>query len=826
MPEPEGILAPYRVLDLTGELGPLCAKILADLGADVLKVEPPTGDPSRWRGPFPGDRPDPEQSLSWAAWNVNKRSVTLDLSLPAGRDGLRRRAREADFLIESFPPGELDRLGLGYPALAEENPRLIVTSITPFGQTGPYSKYRASDLELMAAAGCMSLTGEPDGPPLRVSLPQASAWAGVYAAAGSLLALHHRYLTGEGQHVDVAAQSCLLSALGHAPGFWDLNRTNAVRAGVFMTGRSITGARMRVMWPCRDGFLNFIIYGGEAGRRTNQALVRWMDESRMAPRFLLEKDWSRFDIATVSQQEIDRIEGAIGPFFLTLTKAEFFAEVVKRDMLGYPVATPREILEDPQLLARDFWVPMRRVDGTTSVNFPGAFAKFSGGRCTVHRPPPRVGEHNATLPEPRDASATTAPPRRRLLGSDPGPETASALAGIKVVEFAAYAAGPGITKYLADHGAMAVRVESSVRPDGFRTHYPPYRDNIPGPNRSGCFSLWNNDKWSVTLNLKAEGASEVAGALVRWADIVIENFTPGTMAKLGLDHERLRTLNPALIVLSTCNHGQTGPHARHPGFGSQLSSLAGFTHFTGESGGPPMFLYGPYIDFIAVAFGFVAVLAALDGRRRTGHGQYIDLSQYETGLQFLAPALLDAAVNGRDLMRCGNRDGDAVPHGVYPCRGTDRWCAVSVWDDAEWRRLVGALGGPGWATDPRWETAPGRRAGEAELDQRLAEWASRLDAEEVMSRFQAAGVHAAGVRTMAELFSDPQLVHRRVWRALEHPEIGRHHYKAPPFILSRAPSGPRRPAPCLGEHTRQVLTEILGMSAGEVRSLETRGVLQ
>src|SRR5437879_4697606 len=376
MPEREGILAPYRVLDLTGELGPLCAKILADLGADVLKVEPPTGDPSRWRGPFPGDRPDPEQSLSWAAWNVNKRSVTLDLALSAGRDGLRRRAREADFLIESFPPGELDRLGLGYLALAEENPRLIVTSITPFGQTGPYSTYRASDLELMAAAGCMSLTGEPDGPPLRISLPQASAWAGVYAAAGSLLALQHRYLTGEGQHVDVAAQSCLLSALGHAPGFWDLNRTNTVRAGVFMTGRSITGAPARVMWPCRDGFLNFIIYGGAAGR-----------------------------------------------------------------------------------------------------------------------PSPRIGEHNAALPDPPGASVTTAPPRRPMRGSDPRPEDPPALAGIKVVEFAAYAAGPGITKYLADHGAMAVRVESSVRPDGFRTHYPPYRDNIPGPNRSGCFSLWNNDKW-------------------------------------------------------------------------------------------------------------------------------------------------------------------------------------------------------------------------------------------------------------------------------------------------------------------------------------------
>jgi crotonobetainyl-CoA:carnitine CoA-transferase CaiB-like acyl-CoA transferase len=825
MVDRQAVLAPYRVLDLTGELGPLCARILADLGADVTKVEPPSGDPARRRGPFPGDRPDPESSLSWAAWNANKRSVTLDLELPAGRDALQRLARNADFLVESFPPGHLDRLGLGYTTLAEQNPGLIVTSITPFGQTGPYSQYRASDLELMAAAGCMSLTGEPEGPPLRISLPQASAWAGVYAAAGSLLALQHRYLTGEGQHVDVAAQSCLLSALSHAPIFWDLNRTNALRAGVFMTGRSITGARMRVMWSCRDGYLNFIIYGGEAGRRTNQALVRWMDERGMAPQLLLEKDWSRFDITTVSQEEIDRIEAAIGPFFLTLTKAEFFAGVVKRDMLGYPVATPREILEDPQLLARGFWLPMRGPDGSASVRFPGGFAKFSGGSCTVHRPAPRAGEHNAELLAPPGVDEKE-PPRSRIPVGQAGRSVLPALDGIKVVEFAAYAAGPGVTKYLADHGATAVRVESAIRPDGFRTHYPPYRDNVPGLNRSGCFSLWNNDKLSIALNLKAEGALEVAEALVRWADIVIENFTPGTMAKLGLDDERLRTLNPAVIVLSTCNHGQTGPHARHPGFGSQLSSLAGFTHFTGESSGPPMFLYGPYIDFIAVAFGLVAVLAALDARRRSGRGQYIDLAQYEAGLQFLGPALLDAAVNGRDLMRCGNRDPAAAPHGVYPCRGADRWCAVSVWDDGEWRRLVEALGRPSWATEPGWQTAAGRRAAQAELERRLAAWTSMLAAEEVMTRLQAAGIHAAVVRTMAELFSDPQLVHRRVWRALDHPEIGRHHYKAPPFSLTRAAAGPQRPAPCLGEHTRQVLTEMLGMSEAAVRSLETRGVLQ
>ncbi len=822
-----GVLSPYRVLDLTEELGPLCAKILADLGADVIKVERLGGDPSRWRGPFAQNQRHSDRSLSWAAYNANKRSITLDLETSAGRQQLGQLARASDFLIESFTPGYLESLGLGYAALAEITPRLIVTSITPFGQTGPYSQHRATDLELMAAAGCMSLAGDPDGPPLRISLPQASVWAGVYAAAGSLMALEYRWLRGEGQHVDVSAHSCLLSPLAHAPLFWDLNRINPVRAGVFMTGRSITGARMRAIWPCRDGFLNFIIYGGEAGRRTNQALVTWMDEKGMAPQFLQEKDWRRFDIATVSQEEIDQIEAAIGPFFLTLTKAEFLQGVIKREMLGYPVSTPLEILEDPQLIAREFWVPVNFAGGEVTAKFPGALAKFSGGRCGLHRPPPGIGEHNAEVIGGGTAT-DAAGDRPRGQGAQRGTRTATgqALAGVGVVEFAAYAAGPGVTKYLADHGAVAVRVESGVRPDGFRTHYPPYANNTPGLNRSGCFSIFNNDKLSLSLNLKAPGAREVAHRLVRWADIVIENFTPGTMARLGLDYETLSGVNPALIMLSTCNQGQTGPHARHPGFGSQLSSLAGFTHFTGEPDGPPMLLYGPYIDFIAVAFGLVAVLAALDARRRTGKGQHIDLSQYEAGLHFLAPALLDASVNGRDAWRQGNRDPHAAPHGAYPGRGKGPWCAISVWDDLEWERLVKAMGHPAWAAVARWATTAGRKAHEVELDRRIGEWTSRLDADRVMLELQAAGVHAAVVRTMEELFIDPQLLHRQAWQALQHPEMGRHHYKTPPFVLSKAPGGPRRAAPCLGEHTRQVLGEILGMTEPEVTALEAREVLQ
>lgn len=400
-----------------------------------------------------------------------------------------------------------------------------------------------------------------------------------------------------------------------------------------------------------------------------------------------------------------------------------------------------------------------------------------------------------------------------------------ALEGVKVVEFAAYAAGPGITKYLADHGATVVHVESRARPDGFRVNYPPFKDNVPGLNRSGCFSIFNNGKLAVTLNLKTEEGLLLGKRLVAWSDVVIENFTPGTMKRLGLDYETLKTVKPDIIMLSTCNQGQTGPHADHSGFGTQLSSLAGFTHLTGYPGGPPMILYGPYIDFVAVAVGLVAVAAALDHRRRTGQGQYIDLSQYESGLQFTAPALLDARINGRVATRMGNRSPAAAPHGAYPCRGQDRWCVLSIWSDDEWGRLVAAMDSPPWATDPRFRTLPGRKQHETELDRLIGEWTRQHDPEELMGRLRARGLRAGAVRTMPEVFTDPQLVHRGIWWAIEHPEMGRHHYKAPPFILRKSPAAPTRPAPCLGEHNREVFVDLLGMPEAEFGALQASKVI-
>lgn len=401
-----------------------------------------------------------------------------------------------------------------------------------------------------------------------------------------------------------------------------------------------------------------------------------------------------------------------------------------------------------------------------------------------------------------------------------------ALEGIKVVEFAAFAAGPVVGKHLADQGATVVHIESKIRPDGFRTHYPPYKDNIPGLNRSGLFALCNSDKLDITLNLKkGPKAGDLAKKIVAWSDVVIENFSPGTMQRLGLDYETVRGINPDVIMLSSSNLGQTGPHANHPGFGSQLSSLAGFTNLTGYPDGPPQILYGPYIDYIAVAYGAIAILAALDDRDRTGRGQHIDISQYETGLQFLAPILLDYQVNGNIAQRNGNRHPAAAPHGAYPCAGDDNWCVISVFSEQEWKSFCGAMGNPAWAQEERFSTLESRKENEDKLDRQIALWTSSLTPREVTENLQAIGVRAAAVNKMSDLYDDPQLTHRRQWNEIEHPEIGRMHYQRPPFILTKTPCGPDKRDPLLGEHNEYFYKELLGLSEPEYRELVDEGVI-
>jgi len=372
------------VLDCTGRLGWLAGRLLADMGADVTKIE----------------NPDAEiQPSDWRALNVNKRLTRLDLSSSAGQRELDRLAASADILLATFTPGTRDAALFHHDRLCAVNPRLIVVAITPFGLTGPKADWIASDLELMAASGATSLAGEPDGTPLRVSAPQSYSWAGAQAAVGALTALAARSRTGRGQCVDVSAQAATIVALSHAPAFVDVDGTTPTRAGAFMTGRSVKGARFRVFWPCRDGFVNFILYGGVAGRRTNTQLAAWMRECGAPLGALAQLEFEKWDPTLATQGQVDALEAPIAAFFSSIAKRRFLEEAHRREMLGYPVSTVADIATDPQLAARGFWQDVAAADGELERHC-GCFAIIDGER------PSLASRNDAQVEAPRAAEVT------------------------------------------------------------------------------------------------------------------------------------------------------------------------------------------------------------------------------------------------------------------------------------------------------------------------------------------------------------------------------------------------------------------------------------
>lgn len=399
------------------------------------------------------------------------------------------------------------------------------------------------------------------------------------------------------------------------------------------------------------------------------------------------------------------------------------------------------------------------------------------------------------------------------------------LAGVKIVDFSTTLAGPVASRYLADYGATVVKVETAHHPDTLRSHLP-FAGRQPGIDRSAYFAVYNAGKLSFALDMTKPGAYAVAVRLVKWADVVLETYTPHVMKSWGLAYEDVRKIKPDIIMASQCLQGQTGPYRDHRGYGQMASALAGWYEVTGWPDGEPVGPYSAYTDFISWGFLLVAILAALEHRERTGQGQYIDQAQYESALTFAATALLDYQVNGRVVTRQGNRDPAMTPHGVFPCLGEDRWCAIAVRNDDDWRALCREMGCPALADDPRFATFLARKANEAELEAIIARWTQTLTPEEVMERLQARGVPAGLVARAQDLFSDPQLQYRQQFVWLDHPEIGPHAVITSPFRLSAAPSFPGRAAPRLGEHTEFICREFLGMSAEEIAELAANGVFE
>lgn len=393
----ELLLSPYRVLDLTDEGGLLCGKILADLGADVIQVEPPGGSTARNIGPFYKDEVHPEKSLFWWAYAANKRSITLNPGTADGRELLRRLVIGSDFLIESFPPGHLDSLGLGYKDLSVLNSSLVMVSITPFGQDGPYAHYQASDIVGMAMGGFMYLTGDADRPPLRVGYPHFYLHGAAGAAAGAMIAHTHRALTGEGQHVDVSCQQAVAKSLAHAPQSWDLEGMVVKRMGVYR--QTSSDMLVRINWRCKDGHVNYMLQGGGPGvAKSTRALLEWMDEEGMGDKELNAVNWEELGYGQVRSEIMEKADAPLEAFFAAHTKEELARESAERRILLFPVATPGDILAHPQLEARGYFKELPHPDLGVSVRYPGPFVKTEGVEMAgLRRRPPLIGEHNGEV---------------------------------------------------------------------------------------------------------------------------------------------------------------------------------------------------------------------------------------------------------------------------------------------------------------------------------------------------------------------------------------------------------------------------------------------
>ncbi|MFC1991095.1 CoA transferase, partial [Chloroflexota bacterium] len=538
-------------------------------------------------------------------------------------------------------------------------------------------------------------------------------------------------------------------------------------------------------------------------------------------------------MATSTQEMHDRLEKPMSRFFLAHTKAELYKEARKRDVQLTPVNTPGDVLEDIQLRSRAFWTELEHPELAATITYPGSFAKMSITPCGVSRRAPLIGEHNREIYEKESGLSNKQidafkPKLPRIDSSCSKIERSmptQALEGVKVVDFSWVLVGPLMVKYLADHGATVIHIESSTRIDNARSSAP-RKPGTPNANTSGMFAYINSNKYSISLNLKNPEGLRIARKLIAWGDVVVDNFSPGSMAKWGLAYEDIIKIKSDIIMMQCSMLGQTGPRAKDRGYGIGLTGLAGLTHLTGWPDRGPMPPFGAYTDFIACIFGATALISALDFRRRTGKGQYIDLSQYEAAEHFSAAAVLDYVINGREGTRMGNRCDYAAPHAAYRCHGDDRWCAIATFTDDEWEAFCQVIGNPEWTRNPRFSTLIARKENEAELDRLVEEWTVNHSAEEIMDLMQSKGVPAGVVQTGEDLLNDPQLKHRDYFWWLNHSELGPFPHLGQPFKLSKAPAQARMPSPCLGEHTEMVCREILGMSDEEFLGLLNAGAFE
>ena len=795
-----GALTGLRVLDLTGRMGGYCGLLLANLGAQVILIEPPGGDPLRRQGPFKDDHFDKEQSLSFAAYHTNKNGIVLDLEIGEHRETLRQLVSHADALIEDKPAGFLERMGLGYGALQSLNPTLVMTSITGFGQSGPYRDFKAPNIVAFAMGGLMNLCGHSGRAPLMGPCDVAYHLGSVHAAFGTLVALFNRRVSGRGDHIDVSLQDVLVAD----PFLRIITRYSVTGEVPERTGHS-QSTTVAETYQCKDGYARIFVNQADHWKR----FVDWLGR----PPELLDPKYENAQNRFPLRQTIDRLVEART---LNYETKKFFDEFQSLRLAAAPINSPSAFLADEQTQARNFVTTVEH-PRLGRHDFPGDPYKFSETPWRVERGAPLLGQHQEEvarefsrpsrwLEESRTRSETAAPPHKPF-------------EGIRVISFPTGIVGPALAGLLAEHGAEVISIEAGRV--------------VRSPERGQKFQIASDlessrDRKRIAVDMKHPEGLALAKRLIAKADVVVENFSARVMASWGLDYPRMKEIRPDIIMASLQAFGQSGPRRDYVSFGPILMSYSGMAYLWRDPAveRPGAGCQTAFPDYIAPSYGALAILAALHFRARSGAGQYIDISQAETAASMIGPAYLEYLITGREPQPQGNFSATAAPHGCYRCKGDDRWCVIVIQSQEEWIRFCEIAGHREWLTDHRFAEPASRVSYHQELDYWIETWTAKHTPHQVMMMLQREGIAAAVVQTAEDLFRDPHLRERGFAREVFHPQIGWVTRAGPSVRLTEQGYTPRGFAHVAGEDNEAVLGELLGMSGAEINDLTERNVLR
>ena len=795
-------LGGLQVLDLTDEMGLMCGQLLADMGAQVHQLVLPA-----LSARLPSD--------FWQAYTLGKRVEVIDWPrTPKLVEGF---AAEADVLLESCGAEGLVALGISPEELRTANPGLIHVSITGFGDSGPKAGYAVTDLTIAAASGHLHLSGDLGDAPLRISADQVHAHAAADAAVGLLIALADRDRTGLGQHLDISAQQSMTLALLCRSLDKPTGQLPAQRAAYAM---QLGDVALKTQFRCADGWV--VALQGVLPPLVGfmERLMAWVLEAGHCTAADLQWDWGsagmRMAASEIDAQAWAPVQNGIERLLAGQTKAQLMEAAISRRLLLAPVLELGEVLDSPQLAERRC-----ALDGPSGKRL-GAFAKFSRTPLPLGPAAPQGSSGRGQPGDRREPSRGNQDDERELPGAADG--TQRPLEGVKILDLFWVVAGPGATRMLADYGATVVHVESTSRIDMLR-NVPPYLGGVMAPERAAAHHSTNANKLNISLDIGTAAGKEVLRDLIAWADVLTESFTPGVIERLGFGYAAASRINPDIIFVSSALMGQTGPWRSYSGYGNLGAAVCGFHALTGRPGEAPTGCFGPYTDFTSVRFNALAILFALRERRRTGGGQHIDMAQAEAALQFLAPQCLAYWREGKTPSALGNRHPDYAPQGLYPVRGNDRWLALSVRDDDEWRRLCDLSQSAALQSARHWRLAE-RRQRHDELDAHLAAWLADQNGEQAEAALQAANIPAHQALDTHQLFADAQLNHRGHFLTTPHAEFGPVAIESSRLRFSRTQPRQAAAAPHFGIDNRRVLQEILDYDAERMAVLEQTGALR